>query len=157
MRKMSSLHVIFFGLFTILNVINAREAPPNHPANICLAIETPFQLNYLELECDHRKFHNWRLGLLNPEALPEVPSIRKLIIGDEGPSWGNIFYWYEIPFDLAIILHLASKLPNLEHLDCRYIQERCTKAYYRKPIQDLTFPRCGQDPCVILDMLSARS
>ncbi|KAK2796009.1 hypothetical protein FQN51_009555 [Onygenales sp. PD_10] len=109
-------------VFRALKTLEERGLPNNHPNSICLTVETARQPNTNNHHCDHRKYHNWRIRLLNPQILPSISSVRTLVIGDNTKV--NALYSNERPLDLGTVAILMSKLPNLEVLDCRYLHER---------------------------------
>ncbi|PGH29602.1 hypothetical protein GX50_07635 [[Emmonsia] crescens] len=109
-------------LFMAIKTLEERERPKDLPKVVSLIIETPFQPNTNEQHCDHRRFHGWRVQLLNHQELPKLSSIRTLVIGEDGRK--DAACRDERPLDLRVVADLVSKLPNLEVLDCQYLHER---------------------------------
>jgi hypothetical protein len=70
--------------------------------------------------CLHWHLISWRIHLLSPEMLPLLHSVRSLAV--EGQAATNLLEEPSIAIsklDLRIIVDLASRLPNLQHLECR--------------------------------------
>lgn len=113
-------------LFNALKIIEERELElGSQPVDRTLSLITPTVPIHGHI-CEHRRFSSWKLHLLNLSNLPSLSSIRTLVIGDDA-----IFYTYmfespsacERPIDPSVVFQLASKLPNLETLDVRYLHE----------------------------------
>ena len=97
--------------------------------NITLIIKGPHQLfdPWDGLVCFHRRYHSWRLHLLQPETLPTLQSVKKLAVDqdvhDDGPYYDTSLVRsrsYLHPVDLRLALDLLDKLPNcqtLAHID----------------------------------------
>ncbi len=127
-------------LFTALQRME-READASHsPAGICLTIETPCQRDNGMQHCDHRRYHSWRLHLLNPQSLPKLSSIRTLVIGEECRYWSDFSCRYERPLDLRVAVDLVSQLPNLETLNCAYLNDHFPYPYEDSVISHFTRP-----------------
>jgi hypothetical protein len=117
-------------LFTALKTLEEREtAANNRPAGMRLTIETPRQLDNGIQHCHHRRYHSWRLHLLNPQNLPSLSSIPTITIGEETGFWTDSSAKYERPIDLRVVIDLVSKLPNLHTLDCPYLHDRFPHPY----------------------------
>jgi hypothetical protein len=96
------------GLFKALKTLEERETPNARPTGICLEIKIPYEFDN-EQYCDHRRYNSWRLRIVNPQTLPELSSIRTLIIG-EVRFWSDFNCRYERTLDLRIVPDLISKL-----------------------------------------------
>lgn len=82
--------------------------------------------------CEHRHFNSWRLHLLSPEKLPELSSIRTLVIGEGarfGSDMGESPAACERSIDPRVVFGLLGKMPCLEVLDVRYIYDRMPYPY----------------------------
>lgn len=107
-------------IFKALNTLEEREKPENRPRRIYLRIEPPDQYeNFWHPSLTQM----WHHRLLSPEILPEVSSIRTLVIGDHESLGGGYETRVEQFLNLGIVASLICKLPNLEVLDCDGIQE----------------------------------
>lgn len=127
-------------LFVALNTIQDRATQSDDESKrIDLTIETTPQLiredDHGELPCYHREVHHWRLRLLNPELLPELPLIESLVFAAEPPDRTDLRIDGMRPVDLRTILDLISRLPNLEELYCTYLFERFLTSYDDDVIQ----------------------
>ena len=113
-------------LFNALKVIEERELEfGSWPVKRTLSIITPSQPIHGHI-CEHRRFSSWKLHLLNPLNLTSLYSIRSLVIGDDAIFYTSMFESpsaCERPIDPSVVFQLASKLPNLETLDVRYLYE----------------------------------
>ncbi|EEH22365.2 hypothetical protein PABG_04576 [Paracoccidioides brasiliensis Pb03] len=109
-------------LFTAIKILEEQELPNHQPTGLCLTIESPFQSDKNDRHCNHRRFHGWRVQLLNPENLPKLFSVHTLIIGENRKR--NTACKDERPLDLRVMADLVSKLLNLKVLNCRYFHER---------------------------------
>lgn len=70
--------------------------------------------------CLHWHLVSWRIHLLSPEALPCLESIRSLAV--EGHADMDLLNEPSVAvskLDLRVMVDLASRLPNLQHLECR--------------------------------------
>lgn len=70
--------------------------------------------------CLHWHVISWRIHLLSPEKLPFLESIRSLAV--EGQADMDLLNEPSIAvskLDLRIMVDLASRLPNLQHMGCR--------------------------------------
>lgn len=68
--------------------------------------------------CDHRRYSAWRVHLLSPNLLPELPFVQALTICNQALNYSE----YPNPqckLDLRVIVDLACTLPNLEYLGCK--------------------------------------
>ncbi|KAI9778755.1 MAG: hypothetical protein M1816_003908 [Peltula sp. TS41687] len=128
-------------LLIALKTLEERETDPNNrTAGIDLTIQTPHQRDNNIQHCDHRRYHSWRLHLLNSQTLPELSSIRTLTIGEKSRYWSDFSCRYERPLDLRVVVDLVSKLPNLEALDCLYLHDRFPFPYEDAVIRHFTRP-----------------
>ncbi|ODH51433.1 hypothetical protein GX48_02491 [Paracoccidioides brasiliensis] len=99
-------------LFMAIKILEERELPNHQPTGLCLTIESPFQSDKNDRHCNHRRFHGWRVQLLNPENLPKLFSVHTLIIGENRKR--NTACKDERPLDLRVMADLVSKLLNLK-------------------------------------------
>ena len=106
-------------LFDMLNTVERRVGDMYGLGKISLTILTPTMELDPSIYCRHRAYVSSRVHLLNPGSLPALKSIRRLRFQN-----GAKFTPFEEPritlrkLDLRILLDMAYKLPNLEHLAC---------------------------------------
>jgi hypothetical protein len=127
-------------LFTALKTLEGETETKNRPSGIRLTIGTPYQRDNGMQHCDHRRYHSWRLRLLNPQNLPRLLSIRTLIIGEDVRFWSDFSCRYERPLDLRVVVDLVSRLPNLETLNCAYLNDRVPYPYEDAVLSHFTHP-----------------
>ncbi|KAK2733969.1 hypothetical protein FQN57_001906 [Myotisia sp. PD_48] len=121
------------GLFKALKSLE-QETPRPRTTNIELSIKTPFQDDDENMECHHRRYHSWRLCLLDPQRLPILSSIHTLTFGepyyrgsmDKNPGWSDD---HLRPLDFGIVPALLPKLPKLQVLNGLPFYERFPEAY----------------------------
>ena len=103
----------------VFNTLKKLERHEKRTGKVKLTLDTPSQ----KLEgCFHRKFSSWRVHLLNPELLPLLECIWYL---DIYTSWGlhsfnshSTEHPWPLKLDRRTVVDLATKLPNLERLQC---------------------------------------
>lgn len=107
-------------LFEAIQALQERETEPtNKPSGIELTIHIGKQRDDIAKFCHHRRYPSWRLHLLKPKDLPELPSIRSLCFNSVPGFDAGIR-----PMGLNLISDLLFKLPNLETLECAHLYER---------------------------------
>lgn len=117
-------------LFNAVKVLEDRELPRNRPSGIRLCIQNPYQLDDNQQFCYHRRFHSWRLQLLNPENLPTLSSVQTLAIVKQRITVSTQATHQHIrPLDFGIIPALISRLPSLDVLDCPFLCEGFPEAH----------------------------
>ncbi|PVH74835.1 hypothetical protein DL98DRAFT_518992 [Cadophora sp. DSE1049] len=113
-------------LFNALKILKERELDAgNQSVERTLSIITPAQNIHGHI-CEHRRFSSWNLHLLTPDSLPQLSSIRTLIIGEDASFWTYMFESQsacERPIDPCVVFQLVGKMPCLETLDVRYLYE----------------------------------
>jgi hypothetical protein len=114
-------------LFTVLKTMEDRVYKEDPLGNITLAICTPTRTVDTNRYCLHRKYVSWRVHLLSPESLPKLSSITSLNVLQNGD--GQCVEEAAITpakLDLRVLLDLAVKLPNLEYLGCKLVNDDWT-------------------------------
>jgi hypothetical protein len=82
-------------------------------------------VNYLvDKYCMHRQHAQWRTHLMEPETLPELTSVSSLYVLNDVSS---------AKLEYRVLIDLARRLPNLEHLECHMGQDEWNPSYPGKP------------------------
>ncbi|KAF2821655.1 hypothetical protein CC86DRAFT_302458 [Ophiobolus disseminans] len=88
------------------------------PGNFQLTIYAPVR-EVRGVVCAHRNCVSWRLHLKNPDALPQLNSVRALSLEDEILIFPLEEERCLQNIDLRILIDLAEQLPRLEYLGCK--------------------------------------
>ncbi|KAL1591765.1 hypothetical protein SLS60_011764 [Paraconiothyrium brasiliense] len=107
-------------LFSTMNAIEARQADVFDLGRIHLSIYTPKRSVNREEFCLHHTFVSWRVHLLSPATLPQLPSIQHLsVLAPEQEFYSDGPDPALRMLDHRILLDLSNKLPNLHSLTCK--------------------------------------
>lgn len=120
-------------LFAVLRTLEYRGAETGHPmGKVALEIASMAHGEDEEEEVtpSHRRYHSWRLCLLNRRSLPSLRSISSLEFSRELSDDAEIELH---PVDLRVLIDLASKLPGLKSLKSLYLHERFSESYLCRP------------------------
>ena len=107
-------------IFAVLKEIEERAGKRNrgrYRLTICI---TP----YVDEHCLHRQHAQRRTHLLEPDALPELASVASLHVLNDTSS---------AKLDYRTLVDLATRLPDLEYLECRMGQDEWTPSYPEEP------------------------
>ncbi|KAF2704883.1 hypothetical protein K504DRAFT_461134 [Pleomassaria siparia CBS 279.74] len=117
-------------VFETLKALEDHGGQAHSTRKIELTIFTPFRW-VDDVFCRHHVSSAWRVHLLRPEELPELPYVHSFsICNPEDISYTNYGllrkgrFWSPSRLDYRVLIDIASRLPNLQYLGCRLgIQE----------------------------------
>jgi hypothetical protein len=107
-------------IFTKLKTMEDRAGEKN-----CGNYRLTLCVNYrVDGYCMHRQHAQWRTQLMEPETLPELNSVSSLYVLNDVSS---------VKLEYRILIDLACRLPNLEHLECHMGQDEWNPSYPEEP------------------------